>query len=514
MKTGLFLIGLLLGSEINAQSFNELFLPMGTYKVGYQSTLYYDQARNPLKDQHPNHQTGRAIHMGVWYPAQVKANAKPFLFEHYVRELASQINPTTDALDATRKSRSEILPALLQIHGDTSVMKSNMDALLKSPTKAFLNASPIKQQFPVVYFPEYQYRNSIMAEALASHGYIVVAPSRHGTISSEFEWQQVRGMETRIQDYQFLLPRINEIFGLKSPSIALMGIGMTASDGLLWMMRNNKVKTLVSMEGGILTQFEYDMMKKSPFYDLQALNKPMLIFYAPHDAVNPELANGFKHADRHLFFMPQLTEFYFLNYGPWESVMPGILGKPPGETKKSYEYVFSYIVNYLDWQLKNNDGAEVEFKKPPQQKGFEAELIQYSFKAKTDIPPSASELETRWQKNGIHEIIQFVTSKVENDPEFLPFATFSSLGTQMINQYRSYEDCIKWCTLFAQQYPMATVAHSMQGRCYRELNKPDSAKASYETALKLIKDDPNLSAEEREGLKNALNQRLSNLSSH
>jgi tetratricopeptide (TPR) repeat protein len=340
----------------------------------------------------------------------------------------------------------------------------------------------------------------------------VVSPSRHGTRNSDFEWQQVRGMETRIQDYQFLLPRVKAMFQLKEPSVALMGIGMSVSDGLLWMMRNKSVKTLVSMEGGILTQFEYDMMKNSPYYNLESLTNPILVFYTPHRDINPALVNGFKHTERHIFYLPQMTEFYFLNYGAWQSIMPGILGKAPGDTRRSYKYAFAYILSFLSWQLKADSGAETDFRETPQQKQYDTALIQYSFKEKMEIPPSATDLENRWVKSGIDEVIRFLEPKLKDDPEFISNTSFSYLGAQLINHHRAFNDCIKWCQLFARQYPNASSAQSMQGRSYLELNQPEKAKIAYEKALELLNDDPYLTLPQRQGLKNALKQRLSNFS--
>lgn len=493
------------------QSFSDQFLPHGDFKVGYQSALFYDRGRDPLSDQLPQYQSGRAIHMTVWYPAQVKANANPMLFENYILETARQVNPPTNLQEAQVKSREFVLLSLSQLHGDTLIMKSNLTALMRSPTRAFLNATPIRQSFPIVYYPDYPHHNSIMAEALASHGFIVVSPARHGTASSDYEWQQVRGMETRIQDYQFLFAKVKEMFGLKNSSVAVIGIGMSVSDGLLWMMRSKDIKGLISMEGGILTQFECDMMKTSPFYDVQALDRSILVFHSPHKDVKPELINTFKHADRYMFYMPQLTEFYYLNYGQWESVIPGILGKSPGDTRKSFEYVFSYTLSYLNWKLKSKPEAEIEFKKSPEQKGFDTNLIQYSFKPRKDIPPSVAALEQRWQQNGFAEMKAFIEAKLKEDPNFLPYTTYYTLGLQMVNQRSAYRECLEWCELFSQQYPNATFAYSMRGRCYLELNDRQKSKSAYETAIKMIPDDPHLTSDEKEGLRYAVTQRLTML---
>jgi tetratricopeptide (TPR) repeat protein len=82
----------------------------------------------------------------------------------------------------------------------------------------------------------------------------------------------------------------------------------------------------------------------------------------------------------------------------------------------------------------------------------------------------------------------------------------------LINHHRAFNDCIKWCQLFARQYPNASSAQSMQGRSYLELNQPEKAKIAYEKALELLNDDPYLTLPQRQGLKNALKQRLSNFS--
>jgi hypothetical protein len=145
-----------------------------------------------------------------------------------------------------------------------------------------------------VIYPENPNLNNILSEYLASYGYIVVSVSRHGTLDAEFEWQNVRGIETLVQDCQFALAAIKKEFKIKDDDVAVMGTGMNASGGLAWMMRNPLIDALVSLEGGILTGYEYGLIQKSPYFDIHSVDRSILGMHSPHESVDPKLIERYK----------------------------------------------------------------------------------------------------------------------------------------------------------------------------------------------------------------------------
>lgn len=373
------LLCLFLFQSVAAQDlYHHADLSFGTYKVGFRSAIIYDNDRPALTEQ--SNKTGRAIHISVWYPGEVRSDAKPMYFKAYADDVTRMINPIPVSIESTRDGLRQMKILVSQLHGDSAVLNQHLSSLLASKTNAFYDVKPIKQSFPVVFYPESTWLNSIMCEFLASHGYIVVSTSRHGSKNADFEWQTVNGIETLVKDSQFALTIVKQQFELKDPPVAVMGVGMNASAGLAWMMRDTNVKALVSLEGGIITGYEYKLIQTSPHFNKERVKSPMLVIHSPHESVNPALIDNYNFADRHMVHLPRMSEFYYLNFGVWEPTMKGILGPAPGDTRLGFKWEATYTLNFLDWQLKQKDSGKQFFSKTPEQLGVPDGIAMYELK--------------------------------------------------------------------------------------------------------------------------------------
>lgn len=361
------------------EPFQDADLIFGVYKVGFRSNIVYDESRAALNEQ--TSKKGRAIHISVWYPATIAADTKPMAFKVYTDDITRMINPAPVSAAGSRESIRQMKILTAMLHGDSTILSQHVSTLLASTTKAFLAPTPLNDKFPVIFYPENTWLNNIMCEYIASHGYIVVSTSRHGSSSAEFEWQSVNGIETLVKDSQFALSVIVRQFKLKQPPVAVMGVGMNASAGLAWMMRDKNVRALVSLEGGILTRYEYELIQKSPHFNVNRVVNPMLVIHSPHESVNPALIDNYTHADRHMLHLPRMSEFYYLNFGVWQHTMPGILGPAPGDTKTGFKWEATYTLNFLDWQLKQKESGKLFFTKTPDQLGIPKGLVEYHLKA-------------------------------------------------------------------------------------------------------------------------------------
>ncbi len=198
------------------------------------------------------------------------------MYAEYVDEVSRMINPQDVTKKTRTKSSQQMSLNLSQLGGDSMILKKHLPALLAENVNAYKNAAYLGGSFPIVIYPENPNLNNILSEYLASYGYIVVSVSRHGTLDADFEWQNVRGIETLVQDCQFALTVIKKEFKIKDDDVAVMGTGMNASGGLAWMMRNPLIDALVSLEGGILTGYEYGLIQKSPYFDIYRVDRSIL----------------------------------------------------------------------------------------------------------------------------------------------------------------------------------------------------------------------------------------------
>ena len=505
-----FLLSIVTGVCLG-QSYFQTKLDPGPYKVGFKAGVHFDIGRPPLKEQFAAYRGGRAVHLSVWYPAKPKNNHPKMMYAEYVDELSRMINPQDVTKKTRTKSSQQMSLNLSQLGGDSMILKKHLPALLAENVNAYKNAAYLGESFPIVIYPENPNLNNILSEYLASYGYIVVSVSRHGTLDADFEWQNVRGIETLVQDCQFALTVIKKEFKIKDDNVAVMGTGMNASGGLAWMMRNPLIDALVSLEGGILTGYEYGLIQKSPYFDINRVDRPILCMHSPHESVDPKLIEHYKYADRCMISLPQMREFYYLNFGVWEKTMPGILGTAPGDTKLGFEWMARYTLFFLDWKLKEGYHGKTFFEARPEDHGIPPGLLEVSFIPGLDVPPTLTELLALNLTDGFQKMLEEVKKYQQQDSSAFAFETYTAIGQQLLTE-KKFEDGAKWATNFQDFFPTAASAYTIAGRCYLELGKKTDAIAMYSNALRLLPSDNYLQPSDKDYLKGAIENRLKQLS--
>jgi tetratricopeptide (TPR) repeat protein len=292
--------------------------------------------------------------------------------------------------------------------------------------------------------------------------------------------------------------------------VAAMGTGMNASAGLAWMMRNPSIDALVSLEGGIITGYEYGLIQKSPYFDIYRVDKPLLVMHSPHEHVNPKLIEHYKYADRYVISLPQMREFYYLNFGVWEKTIPGILGPAPGDTKLSYEWMAQYTLYFLDWKLKQGHHGISFYESTPERHGLSSDFLTYEFLPALDVPPTLNELLVLNQSEGFPAMMNEVKKYQQQDSTAFAFDTYVSIGQRLLTEKR-FEDGARWAANFQELFPTAASAYTIAGRCYLELGKKTDAIAMYSNALRLLPSDSYLQPSDKDYLKGAIEARLQQL---
>jgi hypothetical protein len=378
MNTCITVLLVLQTCQVFSQSHIKTTLKQGPHQVGFKAGVHYDLGRPPIKGQFSAFQQGRAVHVSVWYPATTKANHPPMVFSEYVDEISRMLNPR----EVTKRTRMESIHqmnlVLSQLGGNSALVDKHLAALLNSSTNAFRNASTQAGSFPVVVYPESPYLNSMLCEYLASYGYIVVSVSRHGTLTTDAEWQAVRGIETLIQDCQFALSVLKKEFKSAGPGLAVMGTGMNASAGLGWMMRNPSIDGLVSLDGGILTGYADSLVQKSPYFDVTQVNKPMLVMHTQREPVETKAVDQYTYADRFILRLPYMRDFPCTNVAVWEKTFPGMLVPSSGDTGQGFEWMARYVLYFLDWQLKMGIHGKSFFDETPEAHGVPTGMMELS----------------------------------------------------------------------------------------------------------------------------------------
>lgn len=377
MKPFIFFLSGCLGMmvlNLNAQGVFQSDLVYGKYPVGFKAVQTIDYTRASLLSG-PKQAAGRAIQLYIWYPAE-KANTNPLLYHDY---LASRFGPT-------QAIRAGFFHSVAELGGDTTLFQGVFPKMAQSKTKAYREAKIASGQFPLIIFPDQVHLQNILCEYLASWGFIVVSPVIQGPFTEPMQYDPA-GIETGVADMQFALGYLRKNFPVQR-NFAVMGLGFNATLALALQMRNPDVKALISLEGGITTPFEEELIERSPYYNVERCTAPILVIHAPHPDVKPELVDKYKYAERVFQFYPQSSEFYFLNFGIWERHLKNILPKANrGNTWQSFTHAAQSIQWFLNWKLKQDEKARMALFNTTEAK----ELVSTSLKAAAGLPTTGNQ---------------------------------------------------------------------------------------------------------------------------
>jgi len=491
-----YILGLLLisTSVSKGQAIFSNDLSFGPHPIGFKAVQTIDYTRAPLPSDTKTPPAGRAMHLHIWYPAE-KTTATPMLYRDY---LALRF-PKTASI------RNGFMQSVAELGGDTSLFQPVYSQLVQSKTPARQGVKIASGHFPLVLFPDQVHLQNSLCEYLASWGFIVASPSVQGTFSSAMQYN-VAGIETGVADLEFALGYLRKNYPVKR-QFAAMGIGFSATLALALQMRNPEMQALVSLEGGITTSFEANLIQRSPYYELERCTAPMLVIHAPHPDVKPELVDRYKYAERIFQHYPQSSEFYFLNFGLWERHLKNILPKANhGNTWQSFAQAAQSIQLFLHWQLNQQEKAREALFQGNEPK----EIVHTTLKPAVLLPSTYTELLDLLQKQGFTALADLYNERKKQDPQAFSFSSFFQIGQQLIGQ-NAYPQLLEWAKLFAEAYPQSAIPFTLQGRANLELGQKQEAKLQYEKALGLLPQDSELNEGEKTYYKSAIESRINSL---
>ena len=178
-------------------------LHAGAHAVGFRTIFRYDNSRTwkstrSYDGKFSPDPKGRPIQINLWYSALPDPSARKMLFGDYVDQIAPL---DFAALNAIMRQRSRDDAA-------SSVPAAEIPALRSAEMNAYRDAPPEKGPFPVVlYFGGLNApinSNAILAEYLASQGYIVASISLLGPSDEQtFQSRTPDDLESSVRDMEF-----------------------------------------------------------------------------------------------------------------------------------------------------------------------------------------------------------------------------------------------------------------------------------------------------------------------
>jgi len=415
-------------------------LSPGSYNVGFRTIFAYDLSRPsiPYSDwdgrlYQTDRKPGRQMQINVWYPAEITATDQKLFYGHYLDLMARQTDFGPIDQDKIRFANEQFVKKTNALGGNGSFTAEKLDRLRMLATAAHADPRPIAGKFPLVVFPNggspaFQ---SIMSEFFASHGFIVAVGALKGRngLSEEIS---PRGIETAVDDLGFLINEVLKIEQADAEKICLIGNAITSSHIVAYQARNSRIDCLVSLDGGLLSRFEQNLLRQTAYYDAQEINKPMLAIYAPHPSIDPQYIDHLKFSRRFLFHFPQMSEFHFLNFGAFEKIVPGIIGETNGDVGKGFELAAIYSLKFFEAYLQDNTESE-SFLFRDLSPAISSHIDKAEVLEALPTPPSTAIIKDAFLNHGFAYIRDVYESLKEHNPT--PFSR---------SYYRELKDWLAW----------------------------------------------------------------------
>ncbi len=343
-----FLVSLLLVTScVPAQPLFQKILP-GDYPVTFDTYHAYDSSRPAVTEQQHKGK-GRLLQINVWYPAILDNNTK-LNFNDYVRLIASEKNP----------GPGDVKGALSTFYDWTLENKEAAPSVVDFKKQGTETMASFRQQrapgtFPVVLAMHGGAADvALMAEFLASHGYIVVNTPGKGYLRDDID-VNILGMKTQMRDYEFALDWLQKRKYIDAVGkVAVVGVSFGGQSALSYSF-NHDVSAVISLDGGIGSVFGAGLVRA---YSKEGRSKeaaPLLHMYNPGDLYTDlSFLRNYKDCQRTLIGMKNMEHVHFWSWGLLDRYMPGVIGNiRPGN---SYEAVLQQTLDFISM----NSGREVK----------------------------------------------------------------------------------------------------------------------------------------------------------
>jgi Tetratricopeptide repeat len=366
-------------------------LKSGSHKAGFQVIEKYDYGR-PFKrkvDYEGNPIAGeraRPIQISVWYPA--KSNSQnPMRLSDYVHLIGSE-----DLSKPTPASFQQAEQLFFHIRWFQGAPEEKLKELLANPTNSYKDAQHATGRFPLILLANSvslssPFSHFVLAEYLASHGYIVASIPTRGLQSRDLDGREAN---VQMQDMQFVMDALHDFASLDRDRLGLIGFGVGGLSTALLAMHNSDVDALVSLNTSLADRFGYSMIFKNTLYKPNQLTIPILHITNQETTPDTDLAffKSARFSTVQYLKLKGLGPADFSSIGMLKSMLP-----PPKEgeapnTKLGYETLCRYVLHFLNSNVQKDSAGKQFLRNNPEANGIPAGFALTEFKEGIKIPPT------------------------------------------------------------------------------------------------------------------------------
>ena len=494
-------------------------LQPGQYRVGFRVVQQYDYSRTlkPKTDfagTPTTSETAAPMQIGIWYPAKATASAAKMRYEDYL--YLNQKSETFGAITPADKDKArDTLRNQFRFAFSREIAEPEMQAILSASTAAMRDAEPERGPFPVILGGfGYVGSASVLAEYLASQGYVVAATTRHTQIATLQVNKPQVALEWHTRSFEYLLAFLREFRSADLNRMGLLGINYDGMAAVNFQMRNLNADAVVSLDGWEGKLSSSANVRQSPYFDVYKLRVPYLLFL--HDKPpNPGLRfdaaffNALKYSERYAYQVSDVEHFEYI-------ANPLALPMLAAEKRAGVEFVYQTVLHFLNAYVKKEASSIAFLKRSAEANGFAKTLLKLENKQTALKPvPTVEEFEQLLgvglgqDGSGVKRGIEvFRAAKKENpDVELFSVQAINLFAFRMKQQNKK-ETAIELLKLGVEAYPQSVAAMNNLGNTYQEFGQKESALECFEKAIVLIAADPTIGENEKAPSRNNIQQKI------
>ena len=331
---------------------------VGPFDAGFEVRAGVDTSRRINRDD-----PGVRLGLAVWYPASHGGPARRVTSLEY-RQLGASQTRAPREIEAFEASEIDMLRAWRHV-GIVDLSSDQARAALAATGIARVGAPWAGGRFPAAIVLGSPYYLSTTAEALATHGLIVVAPFRDAAQSNEVAPAAfAEYMEDSVRDAQWALDSLRPDTRADMDRVAAIGHGGGGFQALLLAMRSRAIQALVNIDAGNFSS--RTGARQMAYYGPRRLRIPYLFIATAETRASQDLfedfeAMRFSHRTEVVLDMPDLRHHDLSDVGRAVTAPLALRGPRQAAVQQAYVDVQALVTRFLSARLGTGElSADVE----------------------------------------------------------------------------------------------------------------------------------------------------------
>ena len=501
-------------------------LRRGRHDVGFRVMQTWDRGRTrsapaDFSGRRAAGEMGVPVRLAVWYPALRSRGARPMTVldlrlvgvhdaEHW---RADARNPfaALSAADSAAAVEDAVRAARRVSDADTARAELRGEVVVARPVASYRDAAPARGSFPVaVVEGDASITNtSVLAEYLATHGWIVVVTASRTTASLPLEASEPRiPVEMGVRGIEHAVAAASSLPSADPSRLVVVGVNFAGLAALEYQMRYMRASAVVTINGSETFGHRAPVLRSSPWFDAARIRVPVLNVHWDQPGAPPAdrgYLEALKYADRRSLVVRGLDH-------------TGLIGNPlahPTATP-ARRIGYAYLVRAIHATAARavGDSAEDFLGGAPDAHGFPADIVRELWHRPPlpAVPTRAEFAEILWERRDTATATRLFREARSRDS---PAQLFNEIdmGVYAFRHQRlgRLDDALAVHRLTLEAYPDSYRARGDLGALLLVRGDTAGAVRELRAALDLVARATTLSADERAAQERALRTRLARL---